>query len=464
MFELDFDRPIRIHFIGIGGISMSGLALVVLNRGFIVTGSDNKESVLTKKLTEAGAVIYYGQKAENIPDPCDLVVYTAAIHPDNPEYAEAVRRNIPMLTRAEMLGQMMRNYETAVAVSGTHGKTTTTSMVSHILMEADCDPTISVGGMLPSIGGNIRVGNSDYFVTEACEYTDSFLDFYPTHGIILNVEADHLDYFGTLENVRASFKKFAELLPEEGALILNKKIPDWEYFVSDINCPYLTYSAETDADVTACDIEYDSFARGSFTCVYKNEKLGQVKLNVPGRHNVDNALAAIACGLTLDIPFEKMAKGLESFTGTDRRFQITGHAFGSTIIDDYAHHPTEIRACLTTAKACPHNKLWCVFQPHTYTRTAAFLDDFASALSLADEVIISDIYAAREVNTIGVSSEDIVERIIELGTESEYMPEFETIAKYLALQLQPGDILITMGAGEAYKVGNLLTEAGSDFH
>lgn len=463
MFELDFDRPVHIHFIGIGGISMSGLAEVVLHRGFAVTGSDNKESELTRRLEEEGVVIHIGQKAENIPEECDLVVFTAAIHKDNPEYAEAVRRGLPLMTRAELLGALMKNYSTAIAVSGTHGKTTTTSMISHILLAADADPTISVGGMLPSIGGNIRVGKSEYFITEACEYTDSFLSFFPTHGLILNVEADHLDYFGCLENVRASFKKFADLLPEGGALIINRGIEDIGYFTSDIRCPYLTYGLEENADVTAEDITWSHFACGTYQCVYKGEKLGEIKLNVPGIHNISNSLAAAACALSLDIPFEKIREGLESFTGTDRRFQVLGHAFGCAVVDDYAHHPTEIRACLSTAQRYPHNKLWCVFQPHTYTRTAAFLDEFAGALSLADEVILSDIYAAREVNTIGVSSNDIVERIRELGARSEYIPDFEGIAAYLEEKMRPGDLLITMGAGEAYKVGNMLMEASGDY-
>ncbi len=464
MFELDFNRPVRIHFIGIGGISMSGLAEVVQNRGFTVTGSDNQASELTRRLEEGGAKIFIGQCAENIPADCDLVVYTAAIHPDNPEYAEAVRRNIPMMTRAQMLGVLMRNYRTAIAVSGTHGKTTTTSMLTEILLHAEKDPTVSVGGMLQSIGGNIRVGRSDFFITEACEYTDSFLDFYPTHALILNVEADHLDYFGTLENVRASFRKFAGRLPEDGVLVIHGNIPDAEYFYRDLKCRVLTFGTDPGADVTAKDVLFDENAKGSFTCIYKGSDLGTIRLQVPGKHNIDNALAAAACALSLGIDFSDIQEGLASFGGADRRFQLKGMYNGCKVIDDYAHHPTEIRACLETALACPHRKIWCVFQPHTYTRTEAFLDDFAGALSLADEVILTDIYAAREVNTVGVSSEDIVRRIVELGKESEYMPDFATVAQYLSLQIGPEDLLITMGAGEAYKVGDILLEAQNDFH
>ncbi len=463
MFEIDFNNPINIHFIGIGGISMSGLAEVVLSRGFHVTGSDNKESDLTRSLEKAGAVISIGQRAENIPENCKLVVYTAAIHQDNPEFAEALKRGIPMLTRASMLGQLMKNFPTAIAVSGTHGKTTTTSMISLILLKADLDPTISVGGILPAIGGNFRVGGTKVFVTEACEYTDSFLSFYPTLNLILNVEADHLDYFGNLENVRKSFKSFANLLPNDGALVINADIENYNYFTKDLKCPFLTYSIDNKADVTASDITYNELARASFTCVYKGNKFGHFSLNVPGRHNVENALAAIACGISLGLTYETIKSGLESFYGTDRRFQIIGKTKNDVIIiDDYAHHPTEIKACLSTAIHYPHKKLWCVFQPHTYTRTAAFLDDFAGALSLADEVILSDIYAAREVNTVGVSSEDMVKRINELGTKSFYIPDFDSIADYIKDKLAPGDVLITMGAGEAYKVGKILLEDSND--
>lgn len=454
MFEIDFTRPAHIHFIGIGGISMSGLAEVVLERGFTVSGSDNHESILTQHLAQAGAEIFYGQRAENIPEKCDLCVYTAAIHPDNPEYAEAVKRGITMLSRAELLGALMKNYGTAIAVSGTHGKTTTTSMVSCILLAADKDPTVSVGGMLPAIGGNIRVGNSDTFVTEACEYTDSFLSFFPTVALILNVEEDHLDYFGNLENIRSSFRRFAGLLPDDGLLVINAAIDDVSFFYDGLDCRVVTFGEG--GDFYAEDISYDDLARPSFTCKKGSEVIGRFTLKVPGRHNVDNALAAIACTCSLDVSVEDIEKGLSEFSGTDRRFQKLGEANGVTIIDDYAHHPTEIRACLTTAQNYPHKKLWCVFQPHTYTRTAAFLQDFADALSLADEVILSDIYAAREENTVGVSSGDIAEKIRENGKEALYIPEFEDIAENIRGRLSEGDLLITLGAGEAFKVGRIL--------
>ena len=462
MYQVDFNKPVNIHFIGIGGISMSGLAEILLDRRFKVSGSDRQESELTAHLEKKGALIFYGQKAENIPDDCDVVVYTAAIHPDNPEFEAAVNRNIPMLTRAELLGELMNNYRSPIAVSGTHGKTTTTSMLSHILLAADADPTITVGGILPAIHGNIRVGNSPYFLTEACEYTNSFLSLHPYVGIILNVEADHLDFFKNLENIRASFKEFAGLISENGALIINADINNVDYFTEGLKCRVCTYSVNNkEADYTAEDIDYDKFGTPSFSVAYKGNKLFCVSLKVPGEHNISNALAAAAASLSFNIGEDKIKAGLESFTGTDRRFQIKGKVNGALVIDDYAHHPTEIKATLTAAKNFPHKKLWCVFQPHTYSRTAAFLDGFAEALSLADEVILAEIYSAREQNTYGVSSKDIASRINAHGTPCAYYPSFEEIEDVLLCSLKEGDLLITMGAGDVYEIGDRLLKENS---
>ena len=456
MSLIDFNKPSNVHFIGIGGISMSGLAEVLLGRGFNVTGSDNNESDLTRHLEKLGARIFYGQKAENVSDDYSLVVYTAAIHPDNPEFAECVRLGLPMMTRAELLGELMANYPVSFAVAGTHGKTTTTSMLSEILMAAKKDPTISVGGILPSIGGNIRVGSSDCFITEACEYTDSYLSLDPYIAIITTVDADHLDYFKTLENVRLSFKKFANRISPAGALVINSAIEGLNFFTEGLKCECVTYALDCDADYTASDITYDKLARGTFTCLCKGEPVGTFTLSVPGKHNVENALAAIAAARVIGISYDEIRVGLSAYKGADRRFQHIGEAFGCEIIDDYSHHPTEVRACLTTARSYPHKKIWCVFQPHTYTRTALLLDDFADALSLADEVILSDIYAAREINESGISSNDIAVRIQAAGTPASYIPDFESIASYLRDRLSPGDLLITMGAGQAYIVGQLL--------
>lgn len=456
MYQIDFKKPIAVHFIGIGGISMSGLAEVLLEEGFTISGSDAKESPLTRTLEEKGAKIYYGQRGSNIGPDVQAVVYTAAIHPDNPEFARAKELNLPMLTRAELLGQIMRNYDIPIAVSGTHGKTTTTSMLSHVLLKGNCDPTISVGGILPAIGGNIRVGQSETFLTEACEYTNSFLSFFPKISIILNIDADHLDFFKDIEDIRRSFRKFAELLPEDGALIINADTPEYQQITKGLSCRVITYSLEHDADYTASDITYDEFGHGSFTVSFQGQPLGTCTLQVPGIHNVSNALSAVAAAQLLDLSWDVIAEGLNSFTGTDRRFQYKGQVGGVTIIDDYAHHPTEIEATLHAAQNYPHKKTWCVFQPHTYTRTKALLPEFAQALSLADHVVLADIYAARETDTLGISSEDLCKKIVELGTPCEYFPTFDEIENFLLENCTQGDLLITMGAGDVVNIGEQL--------
>ena len=456
MYQIDFHTPLAVHFIGIGGISMSGLAEILLEEGFHISGSDAKESALTDALEKKGARIYYGQRASNISDSTDVVVYTAAIHPDNPEFARAKELGIPMLTRAELLGQIMRNYDTPIAVAGTHGKTTTTSMLSHILLKGDCDPTISVGGILPAIGGNIRVGQSYTFLTEACEYTNSFLSFFPKISIILNMDADHLDFFKDIDDIRRSFRRFAELLPADGTLIINADTPEYQSITEGLSCQVITYGLENNADYTASDITYDEFGHASFNVRYKGSDLGRCSLKVPGSHNVSNALSAVAAGRLLNLPWEVIAEGLLSFTGTDRRFQYKGTVGGVTIIDDYAHHPTEIEATLKAAANYPHRKVWCVFQPHTYTRTKALLPEFAQALTLADHVVLADIYAARETDTLGISSEDLADRIRELGTPCEYFPTFDEIENFLLENCTQGDLLITMGAGDVVNIGEQL--------
>lgn len=459
MYQIDFHTPVHIHFIGIGGISMSGLAEILLKEGFTVSGSDAKESELTKHLESKGTVIYYGQKAENIKKGIQVIVYTAAIHPDNPEWKAAEEAGIPMLTRAELLGQIMRNYRTAIAVSGTHGKTTTTSMLSTVLLEAEKDPTISVGGILPAIGGNIRVGHSDTFLTEACEYTNSFLSFYPTVSIILNIEEDHMDFFKDLSDIRRSFHRFAGLLPEDGLLVINGEIEHPEEITEGIHARVVTYGLTGTEDYTVHgDISYDEKGCASFLLYHKKECVGPVTLNVPGIHNVSNALATLAAALELGIGFDTAAAGLCAFHGTDRRFQYKGEVNGVTIIDDYAHHPTEIEATLKAAANYPHKELWCVFQPHTYTRTKAFLKEFAQALSLADHVVLADIYAARETDTLGISSETLQKELQKLGKTCYYFPTFEEIEKFLLKKCMHGDLLITMGAGDVLKIGeNMLS-------
>ena len=453
MYKIDFNHPMHIHFIGIGGISMSGLAEILLKEGFTVSGSDTKESPLTKKLESEGAHIAYGQCAENITPGIGCVVYTAAINRSNPELIEAVAQKIPMLTRAELLGQLMKNYDTPIAVSGTHGKTTTTSMISHILLEADMDPTISVGGILKAIGGNIRVGSSGTFITEACEYTNSFLHFFPKISVILNIEEDHLDFFKDLEDIRHSFHQFAALLPDDGTLVINGDIKDYPEIYSGLSCNVLTYGSSSDFDDSADNITYDENGHVSFDLILHGEKTDHICLSVTGDHNVSNALSAIAVADLLDIPMAVTKKGLLSFTGTDRRFEYKGEFNGVTVVDDYAHHPTEIEATLKAAQHSPHNSVWCVFQPHTYTRTKAFFHEFAEALSHADHLVLADIYAARETDTLGISSADLAKETAKLGTDTHYYPSFEEIEAFLKENCHPGDLLITMGAGDVVTVG-----------
>lgn len=457
MYQIDFKKPMHIHFIGIGGISMSGLASILLNQHFKVSGSDAHESDLTKQLEAEGAILYYGQRASNLDDTPDLVVYTAAIHPDNPEYAAAVAKQIPMLSRAELLGQMMHNFRTPVAISGTHGKTTTTSMASYIFLEADMDPTISVGGILDAIGGNIRVGGHDTFLTEACEYTNSFLHFFPKISVILNIDADHLDFFKDLDDIRHSFREFAHKLPDYGYLIINGEIENIDYIVDGLKAEYATFGLENDSyDYCAKNIGYDAFGHAHFDYYYKGEFIDHIQLNVNGEHNVKNALAAIAAAKRIGIDVDTMKKGLLGFTGAKRRFELKGTCNDFTVVDDYAHHPTEIRATLESAKNYPHNELWCVFQPHTYSRTIAFLDDFAKALSLCDHVIVTDIYAAREKDTGIVSSKDIVDRMADYDVDVHYIKEFDDIEKFILKNCKKNDLLITMGAGNVDSIGNSL--------
>ena len=456
MYQVEFDKPVSLHFIGIGGISMSGLAEILLGRGFTISGSDSKASPLTKRLEEKGAVIFIGQSAENIREPLDCVVYTAAIHPDNPEFRAALEKGIPMLTRAELLGEIMRNYALPIAVAGTHGKTTTTSMCSEILLAGGLDPTITVGGILPSIGGNIRVGRSEAFVAEACEYTNSFLSFFPKIELILNVDADHLDFFKDLDDVASSFHRFAQLLPEDGTLIISRDTAKYDVVTDGLRCEVITYSLSGEADYTASDIEYDGRGCGTFTCMERGEELGRFSLQVPGLHNISNALASIALGRKTGLTADTIACGLQSFTGTERRFEYKGSVNGASVIDDYAHHPTEIRATLAAAAKYPHRKLIVAFQPHTYSRTKALLSEFADALKGADEVVLADIYAAREKNTFGISSEDLKKEILAGGTKAVYFETFDEIGGYLKKTLSENDLLITMGAGNIVEVGENL--------
>ena len=460
MYQLDLSTPMHVYFSGIGGISMSGLARILKSRGFEVSGSDRASSSITDGLAADGIRVYIGQNKENITPDIDLVVFTAAIRPDNPEYIAVMENGIPYINRSVLLGQIMRGYKDPVAVSGTHGKTTTTSMISEIMIEAGTDPTLSIGGILDSIGGNVRIGNSPYFAAEACEYTNSFLDMFPGIGIILDIDADHLDFFKDLADIRRSFRKFAERIPEDGALILNTQIPDYQEICGGLSCDVILYGPDSSADYWPEDISYDEFARPTYTLCSRNSDgtiLRQtITTGVPGEHNIYNSMAAAAAADRLGISREHTVKALAGYSGTQRRFQILGTRNGFTVIDDYAHHPTEIAATLRTALNVPHRELYCVFQSHTYTRTKALMDEFAEALTLADHILLAPIYAARETDTLGISEHTLAEKIEALGHPCMCFENFDEIEKFLLENCQSGDLVITMGAGNINEVGKKL--------
>lgn len=457
MYQINFNKPANVHFIGIGGISMSGLAELLHSKGFTITGSDSHDTAITEHLETLGIRIEYIQKAANIPDNTDLVVYTAAISEDNPEYVEAKRRGLPMLVRADMIGQIMKNYSNAIAVAGTHGKTTTTSLLTHIYVDGDMDPTVSVGATLDIIGGNVRIGQSKNWIMEACEYTNSFLSFNPTVEVILNIEEDHLDFFSDINDIRRSFRLFAGKLDKDGLLVINKDIDKYEEICEGLPCKVVTYSSkDSSADYYSAKIEYNEMGCGSFDLYVKGEKKGRYTLSVIGEHNVSNSLAAIAVAYEQNVSDEAINMGLTGFHGADRRFQKKGQLAGITIIDDYAHHPSEIEATLTAAKNYPHKTLWCIFQPHTYTRTRAFLKDFAKALSLSDKVIVTDIYAAREKDPGDISSKDLYKELVKLGVDTYYISDFEEIKNFILTSCINGDMLITMGAGDVVTIGEEL--------
>lgn len=452
-FDFLKDTNKKVHFIGIGGISMSGLAEILLKNGYRVSGSDMRDSSIVEKLRNKGAEIYLGHDSNNIKD-VDLVVYTAAVHPDNVEYMRAVELNLPMMDRAEFLGKIMLGHKYGIAISGTHGKTTTTSMVSHIVLEENVDPTILVGGELDVINGNVLAGSSEYFVTEACEYKGSFLKFHPYIGIILNVEADHLDYFKDLDHIKETFHKFVDIIPAEGYVVVNAEDSNVLDVIKNAKCNVLTYGINN-GEYRAKNITYNDFGCGVFDTYKGEEKLFTVELNVPGEHNVLNSLSAICCALALNMSKQSIINGLFNFRGTHRRFELKGVKNGINVIDDYAHHPTEIQATLKASKNYPHKRIIAVFQPHTYTRTITLFKDFVECFDGVDELILADIYAAREKDTGIVSSVTLGDAIRTKGVKATNFHSFEDIVSYLNDTLKEGDLLLTMGAGDVNKIGEM---------
>lgn len=454
MTALDIGKYIvpgkRAHLVGIGGVSMCPLAEVLRGKGVLVTGSDMKEGELTKHLRALGIDVRIGHTPENIGN-ADFVVRTAAAHDDNPEIAGAREKGIPVFERAQAWGAIMREYPNALCISGTHGKTTTTSMATHIAMAAGIDPTVMIGGTLPLLGAGHRVGRGGTIILESCEYCDSFLQFYPTIAVILDVDADHLDYFKDLEAVKDSFRRFAQLVPESGTVVVSADDSNAMEAVAPVKRRRITFGIREKADVQAENIEYRD-GLPSFDVLYKGDFYTHVELLIPGVHNILNALAAAAAAIALELPAKSVSQGLSTFSGAGRRFEFKGTCCGADIYDDYAHHPSELHALLTMAKTLEYRRIICAFQPHTYTRTKALFDDFVRELGLADLVFLAEIYAAREKNTVGVSSRDLVRNI----PESRYFATLEELTVALREAASPGDLILTVGAGDIYKAGEAL--------
>ncbi len=444
-----------VHMVGIGGISMSGLCEILLNMGINVTGSDNANSLNIERLRMKNVPILLTQESSNIKDQ-KLVVYTAAMPVDHPELEAARKKGIPVIDRATLLGNVMQMFNKSIAVSGTHGKTTTTSMISSCLLEAGKDPTLHIGGILDSIGGTTRIGKSSYFVTEACEYKDSFLKFHPYMGVILNIEPDHLDYFRDLDQIIRSFSSFASQIPPKGICIGNVDDEHIAQLLEQLECRTISYGLTSpNASWTARNISFDETGLASFHVVYNKKSILRIKLSVPGLHNVSNSIACFCACYALGIPTGIIRSSLRKFTGTRRRFEHKGMINGIKVVDDYAHHPTEVIATLKAARGSTRGKILCVFQPHTYSRTMELMDEFSQAFTMADKVYITDIYAARENDTGMVNSSNLVDKINQYMNNAVYIPAFKDIVDQLIQDSSPGDMILTMGAGNVDQISEL---------
>ncbi len=447
------DNVRRIHFVGIGGSGMCPLAEILHNEGFEITGSDVAESDTLARIRSYGIPVTMGHFPENVLG-ADLVVYTAAVKLDNPELVSAKEHNIRAVERCIMLGAVVEKYKNSVAVCGTHGKTTTTSMLTQIFTMSGCDPTAIIGAKLPFIGGNSRVGKSDIMVCEACEYVDTFLHLYPAVTVILNVDEDHLDYFGTLDRIKQSFTQFADQTSD--ILVVNGDDENTMFCVKDMAAKgkkVITFGFGEQNDFRA-DISDKNDVCESFDLIHDGKVLTTIKLSVPGSFNVMNALAAASAAVTLGVSPEDTAKALEDFHGAHRRFEILGKPQGITVADDFAHHPTELRATLNTAMSMGYNNVWAVFQPHTFSRTYTFLNEFAQVLSIADHCILSEILPVREKNTWNIYSKDLAEKI----DGCVWFKTFEEIADYVVTKAKPGDLIITIGGGNVYMCANMIMD------
>lgn len=440
-----------IHLVGIGGVSMNSLGELLLSMGVPVTGSDRAHSAVTERLERLGAVVYYGHAAANV-EGAALVIRTAAVHDDNPEIVRARELGVPVMERAQAWGCLMTDYRDVICVSGTHGKTTTTSMMTLVAMQAALDPTVMVGSNLPAIGGTLRIGGHECFVAESCEYCNSFLSFAPTIAVVLNVEADHLDFFKDLDDIIGSFHAFCALTPANGLIVANADDENAMRAVQGLDRKIVTFGTSAAANVRPENIAVHN-GYYSFDVLVDGVRYIRVQLSVPGRHNMMNALACCAVASFLGVKGEQAADGLGQFKGSSRRFELTGHTpGGAMVVDDYAHHPSEMRATLHTARQMNFKRIFCAFQPHTYTRTKSLFPEFVEALGLCDQAVLAPIYAAREQNTVGISSDDLAREIA--GAVS--LHSFEEIADYLRREAGEGDLILTMGAGDIYKVGQML--------
>ena len=446
----------KIHMVGIGGVSMSGIAEILVNWGFTVTGSNNVENENTKKLEKAGIKVFIGHNAENVVG-SDVVVHTAAVKDDNIELKTAKNLGIPTVERADFLGEITRCFSDTITIAGTHGKSTTTSMVSLCFLEANQDPSIQVGADLSQIDGNYKVGNSEHFIIESCEYVESFLKFSPKSEIILNIDNDHLDYFKTFENVKNAFVKYVKLLPDDGILVVNGDDKNCLDLPQYTHAKALTYGiTNKNVDFFAVNIVFDNDGFPEFD-VYSHDKFYErIKLHVPGMHNVLNALGCIALCNEYGLSSTDIKNGLSKFTGVGRRFEFKGKVNNASVYDDYGHHPTEIVATAKALMNKKYNQSWVVFQPHTYSRTKLLMDDFAKALLNFDNIILLDIYAARESNTYNVSSEDLANKIKTLGKNALFIKDFDECVSYLKSHVHENDIIITQGAGTVTEIGGKL--------
>lgn len=456
-FCINDNKYSKIHFIGIGGISMSGLAEILISEGYTVSGSDCKDSSIIERLNNLGAKIYISHDENNVND-AELVIYTDAISKDNVELEKAIALGIPVVDRATFLGALMKNYKHSIAVSGTHGKTTTTSMLSTILNNSTLNPTILLGGQLDSIGGNVKLGSRECILTEACEYKGNILKYFPTMAIILNIDEDHLDYFKSMDHIRSTFVEYSKNLKEDSYLVINGDDLSSEKVIASTKAKVVTFGINGDWDYTAENIRFSKEGYPTYDIRIKGDKSYPIKLNVMGTHNIYNSLASVVASHICNIPMKDIQENISKYNGVHRRLEFIGYHNGAKIIDDYAHHPTEIKATLNAVKNTTKGTIYCVFQPHTFSRTKLLLNSFAESFSEANKVIITDIYAAREVDNGLIHSKELADAIAHNGVDAIYLSSFQEIEAFLIDNAKEEDIILTMGAGNIYQVGNSIIE------